>query len=80
VEGALHRPWLPHRRSTEMTAGADGPLIFLAIGLGIAVFALVVARILRRINRRPLPGSDERAAGTHWYAGKRDDGGFDDGE
>jgi hypothetical protein len=58
----------------------SGPLLFIAIAAGIIVAALLLARLFRRTTRSPLPGSDERAAGTHWYAGRDGDGDIGGGD
>lgn len=55
-----------------------GPLIFIAIAILIGAAGFFLARRFRRNVDRGLPGSSETGAGTHWYAGRHDDGGDGD--
>ena len=51
-----------------------GTLIFLLIGAGIVVLALVVGRLFRRSIDSQMPGSDGGDSRAWWYATGRRDG------
>ena len=52
----------------------NGPLVFIGVSIAIAVFALIVGRLMRRTAQRPMPG---RRNGGHpgLWIGHDGDGG-----
>ncbi|WP_306118771.1 MULTISPECIES: hypothetical protein [unclassified Roseitalea] len=54
-----------------------GLVIFLLIGAGIVVLALVVGRFFRRTVESQMPGADQGDSRAWWYATGRRNG--DDG-
>ncbi len=51
-----------------------GTLVFLIIGAGIVILALIVGRLFRRSINRQMPGSDEGDSRAWWYASGRRNG------
>lgn len=57
----------------------NGPVIFILIGVGIIVFAMILARLLRRTLNRQMPGGDPHNNTAIWYGASGRDGRSDDG-